>query len=258
MNNYLPKPLRSWTKESQVLRTLRNVAKKVAVSAQATTLMRIAGELRGAECYISLALSCVNPIVSAAEEFLVPVPSSPSNIWFPKESPTTINAISEEAGKGADEKWMSKCLDHKELHSPPEKSKIVVRSANHSEGSGMSAQSSPSSEGEVLQGPLTPFSKGSTPGWMPSPLTRFRVKATPVAYPFNLVKPCSAHGDVTLSDINQRIKVSSPSSSRRQPPRDGEKSPTQSGSGLSGKAVVECIKLHTEGKGSITIMKTRG
>lgn len=27
MNNYLPKPLRSWTKESQVLRTLRNVAK---------------------------------------------------------------------------------------------------------------------------------------------------------------------------------------------------------------------------------------
>ncbi|XP_073387259.1 uncharacterized protein [Physcomitrium patens] len=203
-------------------------------------------------------VSCVNPIVSAAEEFLVPVPSSPSNIWFPKESPTTINAISEEAGKGADEKWMSKCLDHKELHSPPEKSKIVVRSANHSEGSGMSAQSSPSSEGEVLQGPLTPFSKGSTPGWMPSPLTRFRVKATPVAYPFNLVKPCSAHGDVTLSDINQRIKVSSPSSSRRQPPRDGEKSPTQSGSGLSGKAVVECIKLHTEGKGSITIMKTRG
>lgn len=185
--------------------------------------------------------------------------------------------------------------------------KPKVRSAKHGEAPGASIVSSPSSEGEVLQGPLTPFSKGSTPGmslvlslftslafflslstrcnrrsslskavvlpcfmiflrtanpcfsgWRPSPLTRFRVKATPVAYPFNLVKPYSAHGDVTLNDINQRIKSPSPRPTRRQSARDIQKSPAHSGSGLSGKAVVECIKLHTEGKGSITIMKTRG
>ena len=155
-------------------------------------------------------------------------------------------------------------------------------------------QSSPSSEGEVLQGPLTPFSKGSTPGrsfshrtrsslctclrssnhfraplsdalslfyvgWRPSPLTRFRVKATPVAYPFNLVKPNSAHGDVTLHDINQRIKSPSPRPTpRRLPSKEEQKSPAQSGSGLSGKAVVACTKIHTEGNGTITIMRTRG
>lgn len=95
-------------------------------------------------------------------------------------------------------------------------------------------------------------------GWRPSPLTRFRVKATPVAYPFNLLKPNSAHGDVTLSDINRRIKSPSTRASRRQGLREDHKSSTQSGLGLSGKAVVECTKIHTEGNGTITIMKTRG
>lgn len=196
-------------------------------------------------------VSCVNSLDSETDEFLMPAPSSPSNIWCPKNA-------SEEAGKSTDDKWLSKCLEHKEPNSPSVQSKIMVRSAYHSEASGMSVQSSPSSEGEVLQGPLTPFSKGSTPGWRPSPLTRFRVKATPVAYPFNLVKPNSAHGDVTLSDINQRIKSPSPRPSRRLPPREEQKSPAQSGSGLSGKAVVACTKITTEGNGTITIMRTRG
>lgn len=207
-------------------------------------------------------VSCVSSIVSETDGFLMPVPSSPSSIWYSKDGmpsePSSRQCVPEGAGKGADDKWLSKCLEHKEPHSPPEKSKIVVRSVNHCEASGLSAQSSPSSEGEVLQGPLTPFSKGSTPGWRPSPLTRFRVKATPVAYPFNLVKPNSAHGDVTLSDINQRIKSPSPRPGRHLPSKEDPKSPVQSGSGLSGKAVVACTKIHTEGNGTITIMRTRG
>jgi hypothetical protein len=84
------------------------------------------------------------------------------------------------------------------------------------------------------------------------------VKATPVAYPFNLLKPNSAHGDVTLSDINQRIKSPSPRPTRRLPSKEDQKSPAQSASGLSGKDVVACTKIHTEGNGTITIMRTRG
>lgn len=193
-------------------------------------------------------VTCVNSLVSEADEFLMPVPSSPSDIWYSKDV--------SECGKVTDDKWLSKCLGHKEAYSSPQKEMVTVQDASNTEGS--SVQSSPSSEGEVLQGPLTPFSKGSTPGWRPSPLTRFRVKATPVAYPFNLLKPNSAHGDVTLSDINRRIKSPSTRASRRQGLREDHKSSTQSGLGLSGKAVVECTKIHTEGNGTITIMKTRG
>ncbi|KAG0581946.1 hypothetical protein KC19_3G022200 [Ceratodon purpureus] len=202
----------------------------------------------------------VSSIVSDTDKFLMPVPSSPSNIWYSKDVVSEEAGNPEEAVKGTDNKWLSKCLEDKEPHSPPEQSKIVVRSVNRSEASGLSTQSSPSpsSEGEVLQGPLTPFSKGSTPGWRPSPLTRFRVKATPVAYPFNLLKPNSAHGDVTLSDINQRIKSPSPRPTRRLPSKEEQNSPSQSASGLSGKAVVACTKIHTEGNGTITIMRTRG
>ncbi|XP_024382123.1 uncharacterized protein [Physcomitrium patens] len=199
-------------------------------------------------------MSCVGSLGSGTDEFLNPAPSSPNSIWFSKDDTSADNSIPEETGQVFDDK----CSENTETHCSSDKPKPKVRSAKHGEAPGASIVSSPSSEGEVLQGPLTPFSKGSTPGWRPSPLTRFRVKATPVAYPFNLVKPYSAHGDVTLNDINQRIKSPSPRPTRRQSARDIQKSPAHSGSGLSGKAVVECIKLHTEGKGSITIMKTRG
>uniref|UniRef100_A0A7I4CF57 Protein XRI1-like n=1 Tax=Physcomitrium patens TaxID=3218 RepID=A0A7I4CF57_PHYPA len=133
----------------------------------------------------------------------------------------------DEVGNGADDKWLSK---REEPHRPPEKEKVVMQTTSRTEGS----------------------------GWRSSPLTRFRVQATPVAYPFNLVKPNIAHGDVTLSDINQRIKSTSPNPTRYQTSRGEQKSLAQSGLGLSGKAVVECTKIHTEGNGTITIMKTRG
>ncbi|XP_024361704.1 uncharacterized protein [Physcomitrium patens] len=189
--------------------------------------------------------SCVNLLDPEADEFLVPVPSLSSNFWCSKD----------EVGNGADDKWLSK---REEPHRPPEKEKVVMQTTSRTEGSGSMVQSSSTSEGEGLQRPLTPFSKGSTPGWRSSPLTRFRVQATPVAYPFNLVKPNIAHGDVTLSDINQRIKSTSPNPTRYQTSRGEQKSLAQSGLGLSGKAVVECTKIHTEGNGTITIMKTRG
>ncbi|OVA01625.1 hypothetical protein BVC80_9073g60 [Macleaya cordata] len=81
--------------------------------------------------------------------------------------------------------------------------------------------------------------------------------ASSVAYPFALIKPCGVHGDVTLKDINQRIRTPPPSISKHD--KDEEASPSYPTSAFSGKPVVVKTKIRTEGgKGSITIMRTKG
>nr|GEZ78302.1 protein XRI1-like isoform X2 [Tanacetum cinerariifolium] len=80
--------------------------------------------------------------------------------------------------------------------------------------------------------------------------------ASSVLLPFTLVKPCGMQGTVTLKDINQRI-LTPPPSKTKKPHKDPTTSyPT---SAFSGKPVVGKTKIHTEGgKGSITIMRTKG
>lgn len=79
--------------------------------------------------------------------------------------------------------------------------------------------------------------------------------ASSVAYPFAFIKPCAVRGDVTLKDINQRIHTPPPST-LKQSYDDPAGYPT---SAFSGKPVVGTTKIHTEGgKGSITIMRTKG
>lgn len=79
--------------------------------------------------------------------------------------------------------------------------------------------------------------------------------ASSVAYPFAFIKPCAFHGDVTLKDINQRIRTPPPLKSK-QDEEDPASYPT---SAFSGKPVVGKTKIRTEGgKGSITIMRTKG
>lgn len=76
-----------------------------------------------------------------------------------------------------------------------------------------------------------------------------------VVYPFTFVKPCGAHGDVTLKDINQRIRT--PQSKTAQSSVDP--SVAYPMSAFSGKPVVGKTTIPTEGgKGSITIMRTKG
>ncbi|XP_049932923.1 protein XRI1-like isoform X2 [Nymphaea colorata] len=81
--------------------------------------------------------------------------------------------------------------------------------------------------------------------------------SAPVAYPFTLIKPCGMQGAVTLSDINQRILTPPASMSKYKKSKDAASSyPT---SAFSGKPVVALTKIQTEGgKGSITIMRTKG
>ncbi|PIA25804.1 hypothetical protein AQUCO_10800049v1 [Aquilegia coerulea] len=81
--------------------------------------------------------------------------------------------------------------------------------------------------------------------------------ASSVAYPFALIKPCGVHGDVTLKDINQRILSPAPSISQHD--KEEISSVTYPTSAFSGKPVVVKTKIRTEGgKGSITIMRTKG
>uniref|UniRef100_A0A7N0UQF1 Protein XRI1 n=1 Tax=Kalanchoe fedtschenkoi TaxID=63787 RepID=A0A7N0UQF1_KALFE len=75
--------------------------------------------------------------------------------------------------------------------------------------------------------------------------------ASSVAYPFTFIKPCPAKGGMTLDDINQKIHT---------PPKKPDPIPPNlPKSAFSGKLVVGKTRIRTEGgKGSITIMRTRG
>ncbi|XP_056165870.1 uncharacterized protein LOC115670910 isoform X3 [Syzygium oleosum] len=86
-----------------------------------------------------------------------------------------------------------------------------------------------------------------------------RVVVTRVVYPFAVVKPGGADGDVTLNDINERLLMP-PTRPVRHPVGDFACRPCVSphGPGLSGKAVVALTRLHTQGRGTITIIRTRG
>ncbi|KAM0935861.1 putative protein XRI1 [Dioscorea sansibarensis] len=80
---------------------------------------------------------------------------------------------------------------------------------------------------------------------------------TSIAYPFALIKPCGVQGDITLKDINQRIHAPPPSKSKNT--KDEDSSMSYPTSTFSGKPVVVKTKIRTDGgKGSITIMRTKG
>ncbi|XWS64022.1 hypothetical protein CRYUN_Cryun06bG0151200 [Craigia yunnanensis] len=82
---------------------------------------------------------------------------------------------------------------------------------------------------------------------------------TRVVYPFALVKPGGIEGDMTLNDINERILMP-PTRPIQHPVGDFACRPCVSadGPGLSGKAVVALTKIHTQGRGTITIIRTKG
>ncbi|XP_010276274.1 PREDICTED: protein XRI1-like [Nelumbo nucifera] len=83
---------------------------------------------------------------------------------------------------------------------------------------------------------------------------------TGVVYPFALVKPGGeVDGTITLNDINERILMP-PTRPVRHPVGDFACRPCvcRNGLGLSGKSVVALTRIHTQGRGTITIIRTRG
>ncbi|XP_022635095.1 uncharacterized protein LOC106757367 isoform X4 [Vigna radiata var. radiata] len=80
-----------------------------------------------------------------------------------------------------------------------------------------------------------------------------------IAYPFELVKPGGVEGETTLKDINHQMLMS-PSKPIPHPVGD---SLTHScipnrAFGISGKAVAALTRIQTQGRGSITIIRTKG
>ncbi|XP_043715481.1 uncharacterized protein LOC122663879 [Telopea speciosissima] len=80
-----------------------------------------------------------------------------------------------------------------------------------------------------------------------------------VAYPFDMVKPGGIEGDVTLEDINERMLMR-PTRPVRHPVGDLACRPVvmAGGLGLSGKAVVALTRIRTRGRGTVTIIRTKG
>ncbi|XP_017430442.1 uncharacterized protein LOC108338205 [Vigna angularis] len=82
-----------------------------------------------------------------------------------------------------------------------------------------------------------------------------------IAYPFKLVKCGGIGGETTLKDINFQI-LTTPSTSKPipHPVADSVTLPCKlvKGSfGLSGKTVTSLTRIHTRGRGSITIIRTK-
>ncbi|KAL6647477.1 hypothetical protein ACP70R_014914 [Stipagrostis hirtigluma subsp. patula] len=81
-----------------------------------------------------------------------------------------------------------------------------------------------------------------------------------VARPFTVVKPGGADGDVTLADINARI-LTAPARSVRHPVGKFACAPraaTGNRPAPSGKTVAGFTRLRTAGRGTVTIVRTRG
>ncbi|KAK8507930.1 hypothetical protein V6N13_055399 [Hibiscus sabdariffa] len=112
---------------------------------------------------------------------------------------------------------------------------------------------SPSSSYKLSAAKTKSFSSGN------DGKTKKKRVITRVVYPFALVKPGGIEGDMTLNDINERILMP-PTRPVKHPVGDFACRPCVSadGPGLSGKAVVALTKIHTQGRGTITIIRTKG
>ncbi|KAH9612003.1 hypothetical protein KSS87_004018 [Heliosperma pusillum] len=90
-------------------------------------------------------------------------------------------------------------------------------------------------------------------------LNKTRSIPTKMVYPFVLVKPGGEEGDITLNDINRRILMP-PTRPLKHPVGDfaSRSFVSTKGPGLSGKSVVGLTRIHTRGRGTVTIIRTKG
>jgi hypothetical protein len=196
---------------------------------------------------------CINLSIPGSENNIVSFPTSPSLLWCTRNEDASGPAIANVQQWG--ENWMVRCFEQNRILSG------LPFDEFHPGDCPQPWQPQPrhQQEADMLQGPATPFSNPPLFGQKPSTgPSRFKLKSqTPVTYPFALLKPYSAEGAVTLNDINKRLLSLPPRPVQGTIPIN-ERSLAQLGSGLSGKSVVACTKIHTEGNGTITIMRTKG
>ncbi|CAK9271797.1 unnamed protein product [Sphagnum jensenii] len=220
---------------------------------------------------------CINLSIPGSENNILPFPTSPSFLWCTRNEDASGPAIANVQQWG--EKWMVRCFEQNRYNACypmetinfhkaaplPDISEMILSGLPFDEfhpgdcPQPWQPQPQHQQEADMLQGPATPFSKPPLFGQKPSTgSSRFKLKSqTPVTYPFALLKPYSAEGAVTLNDINKRLLSLPPRPVQGTIPIN-ERPLAQLGSGLSGKSVVACTKIHTEGNGTITIMRTKG
>ncbi|XP_010926758.1 protein XRI1 isoform X2 [Elaeis guineensis] len=164
-------------------------------------------------------------------------------------------ALSCEGLDQSSEGWLMECLNENEMRCGPDEmnnyvaynEQVIVSECNNI---------SPEMETDVVQETPVPAPSRIFKGRKSYMKTPTKL-TTSVAYPFSLIKPCGVQGDVTLSDINQRILAPPPS--RLKHKKDEDPTIAYPTSAYSGKPVVIKTKIRTEGgKGSITITRTRG
>ncbi|XP_020539089.1 protein XRI1 isoform X2 [Jatropha curcas] len=166
--------------------------------------------------------------------------------WLPGFS--DASASSYEVLDQSSEGWLAECLNDTEMHLSP-------NDMNFPGASDVQIDISVGNEASVIQKRVTRTPRNVVFKGKKSFIRTPTKLASSVVYPFAFIKPCGFHGDVTLKDINQRIRTPPPSKSK-QNDEDPTAYPT---SAFSGKPVVGKTKIRTEGgKGSITIMRTKG
>lgn len=192
---------------------------------------------------------CRNSLMDDDADLQISDPVSSASFWFSRNE-ETHSSVSESFDQSS-ESWMARCFNDGEMPSNSDDKNAVAGFDDQIDVSEFCTLQAPDMDTEMWQEPASPAPK-TVP---PSAKTNGTRLATPVAYPFALIKPCGVQGDVTLNDINRRI---SGQSSRLTHARDNMPTQPVSTSAFSGKAVVALTKIHTEGKGSITIMRTKG
>ncbi|KAA8550617.1 hypothetical protein F0562_002301 [Nyssa sinensis] len=152
------------------------------------------------------------------------------------------------------EGWLADCFNDAEMHCSPDDMNLSGTSDVQIDIAEL-CNSTPEYEANMDQERPTQIHRNVVFKGRKSYMRTPTKLASSVAYPFAFIKPCGVHGDVTLKDINQWIL--SPTSKLKQINEDPSASyPT---SALTGKPVVGKTKIRTEGgKGSITIMRTKG
>ncbi|WCJ38049.1 x-ray induced transcript 1 [Euphorbia peplus] len=179
-----------------------------------------------------------NEMEDSLEEIL-PQPTE----WIPGYSgvPATSYEVMDQSADG----WLAECLNETDMQFSPDENMNIQGTSDiqidMSEFcSGPHETETHTAPKRIVRTPRTLIFKGK------KSMIRTPTKlASSVVYPFAFIKPCGFHGDVTLKDINQRIQ---------NPPQSAMQT-----SAFSGKPVVGKTKIRTEGgKGSITIMRTKG
>jgi len=152
------------------------------------------------------------------------------------------------------EEWLVDCSQDSEHRFPAEETTSPATALVEANNTPVNQNSSPCEQAIVVHN--NPVQARPTPLKAGRNIIRAKKVRTSVAFPFELIKPCSILGAVTLNDINEKIHAPPPYKIKH---KNDEEPNSHQASAISGKPVVHKTKIHTEGgKGSITISRTIG